>query len=215
MLLANEYGPFWSLVGYVGAGVAAITMIILIGFGPMWCRAAPDEDLPKLPQYVVGSLAFIGMVVLWLYAEPSTLWHVVAVAVGMGLLAAVAMVKFAELRGAYIQKVQKFVAGEEHWYEALSGDEYTTEGSAGRADGKPPSKVLSGMGYRMDDVWTQKSRAKIKSRALVLFLCMIIGLALGLSAAGFAVQVKLTNQPAAVMLKKAPGLPPQPVTTQP
>lgn len=209
-------GPFAPLVGYVGAIIATVYLIGIIWRGRrlgLW--QSPEEDLPRTAQNIVGVICGIGIVGLWLYATPNTLQKVFWLAIVFGVALLIAYVLYAFLIGVLTYDGEK--ANDDrrttHPKKIIGGIWLKKEAKRAMKEHRVRTiqNLLRGAAYDPDELWDRTSRGIAKTILLLLFLTIMVSGTLGISSAGFAVQVRLTDKPAAAVIlpEEAPGSQPE------
>lgn len=216
----NEFdpGPFAPLVGYVGAIIAAVFLIGSIWRGSLAAWQSPEENLPGTASKIVGVACGIGIVVLWVYATPSTLPSVVRLAVVFGVLLIIFFLVYSFFIGALTYQ-KKIAINNSHTNteEIVGGLWLLKEAKESQKEHNVTTQtLLAGATYEPDKLWSRASRNTAKTLLVLLFLGIMISGTLGISSAGFAVQVRLTEKPAASVITtdQAPGIEPEDIESQ-
>jgi hypothetical protein len=202
-------GPFAPLVGYVSALLATVYLVGVLWRGGKARWIAPEENLPKTAGRIVGVLCGIGIVWLWLYAEPATIGSVLRIAFVSGVILVLSFLVYWFLNGALVYYREVPVSESAAQRESVVGGFWLTARARAvrRRKNETVQSILEGAAYNVDAVWSRVSRELAKVTLLLLFLVVMVSGTVAISAAGFAMQVQLTNQPASAVIRAedAPG----------
>ncbi len=208
-MIASQYGPFASLVGYGGAIMAAGSAMYAMWGGKMKTWRPPSEDLPGAAQKIVLLICGVFMVVEWYFAEPSrTGWMIGAVTL-MSLSCAGSFLAYNGLIQTYSFSKPNVVGnGKIETEKILGGRELRPEAETKRRErGIETQELLEGAAYKVDRLWDRPSLRWVKTRVLLLFMLTLVFGTSALTTASFLTQVILTERsPASVIHKdSAPG----------
>jgi hypothetical protein len=206
-------GPFAPVVGYVGAILSAVFLIWRLWAHRLVAWRSPEEDLPNTAPKIVAVLCAVGIVAIWLYAEPATLSSLVVIAVVFGAALVITFMAYAFLTGALTYTVERaHRASETHPEKIVGGPRLRRDAKMAKATHKVNTvqELLRGATYDPDKLWSRISRGMAKTLLLLLFLAVMVSGTLCISSTGFAIQVRLTGKPAAAVTNadQAPGAQP-------
>ncbi|SRR6266446_1265069 len=182
-----DYGVLTGLVGGIGALIAASTAIMLSFKGRQKWEPS-EEDIPKGPVKVVGTLTAVGVGLLYYWAsqlrynENTYFWITIVCAFSLvlGFLAYVILIT------VYTYERQIVVEGEMKEDKIIGGFWLTSQAREVQQQ-YPETKnniqrLLQGAAFNVDDVWPRVSRALAKVFFLLAYFTIIIGGCLALAA---------------------------------
>jgi hypothetical protein len=209
MAESTDFGPFAALVGYIVAAIATVVAIRRASLGPMGKLRSPEEDIPQAGQRGAAMLCLVGMVGIFLLATPSNTLQVFLFAALCGVVWMLVFTRYSGLIGKHSYDTLEVKDGETRVRKIIGGESLKPEAERQRrATQLSIQDLLAGAAYKPDYLWDRDSRRKVKTHLMHLFLIMIVSGTLGATAAGFAIQVKLTGKDAATFIRpaNAPGL---------
>ncbi len=207
----SEYSPFAPIVGYVGAIMAAGTVLFFIWGGTMEKWRPPDEDLPGTAKKLVILLCSVGMVLLWYVATPEVIDWLLGVVVVLVVACVACFLQYSSLLGTYLFN-KKVVTSKNSIRDVriLGGRNLLPEAEKKRRrEGVDIQTLLEGAAYKADLLWSREEQQWVKRRVLRFFILTLVLGTYALIGIGFSTQVILTKKAATSVIstKNAPGLP--------
>lgn len=183
-----DYGPLQDIVSGAGFALAATGSIYQMVVGrAKW--EPPYQALPSLPRRATATVSAVLIVVLWFLtngreSKPGWLLPLVIV---LALLFLGAAITYFRLYSRYTYPVPVAIGPREvKWERIVAGSELTEESAEHLRKKRVRSEkeLLEGAAYDVDLVWTRKSRLRIQTHLLSLYLLVTIAGILALASAG-------------------------------
>ncbi|HYJ05838.1 MAG TPA: hypothetical protein VEX43_11930 [Chthoniobacterales bacterium] len=186
----------------------------MIGFlarGPLKNWELPDEGIPKVLERVLGFLGAIFVVGGWFIATPKTVGWMLIAAIIFLLAAAVFCVRYVLLIPRY--KFEKEIANPDQAtvrkVSVLGGDKLSPLAKKAQKENNwTEQEILAASAFDPDKVWLRSDRIRVMQRLAICFIVALTLSAGGISWLAYVVQVRLTDKPAAEIIRQedAPGL---------
>lgn len=213
ILLQTDPGLFAPVVGYVGAIFAAIFLIQRMAMSKTGIWKSPEEDLPETAPRIVAIISGIIMVFVWLYASPDTMDTLFTIAITCGIILVISYLIYYFCISVFVYKKEKKVANtvnETESVDIIGG--FLLKKSAKETKEKKKiastQELFAGAAYDPDKLWSRTSRSLTKTVIIFLFLVIMVSGTIGITSAGFAVQVDQTGKAATEIIstEDSPGL---------
>jgi hypothetical protein len=208
-------GPFAPLVGYVGAIFATVYLILSLVRGRKQLWNTHDNPFIAAAIRVITTISGIGIVVLYFYATPEKLPSVISLSILFGAVVVISFLIYTYIASTLTFDMKVAKKGNK-WEEVktLGGFKLTIEALNEQEKKRKVGRTLStqeifaGSAYDHQKVWTKRSLGAAVTVLAFLYMAIMFSGTIGISGAGFALQVKLTKKAASDVLDKedSPGL---------
>lgn len=187
----GDYGVLAPIVADAGSVMAAGVALVLAFRGRS--RWEPSEqDVPNGGQRVAALVAIVIVVLVWLqYRSPDNAGGLNVIVITSACLATVSFLVYSFLVGSHTYKLYEGVKGAE--MRIIGGLRLTDEAEKARRKHKVgEQRLLQGLAYDPDRVWTRGSRAMIKTVVAAAYMLFLAGGAIALGST--AVRLSLAFQ---------------------
>jgi hypothetical protein len=210
ILLDVNLGPFAPLVGIIGSIIASVCAIIILWVKRFSLWRVPDEDLPGTLKSVISVICGAGIVVLWVFADPSKIQFLFSICLYLGIATLVSYLIYSFLISVFTYYEEVKVGVDSVEKKNIMGGLWLTQKAKEKkeSDNKEIQELLKDAAYVKDKIWSRMSRAFLKVILQILFITIIVGGTITITSVGLAVQVKLSDQPASNITNESdvPGL---------
>ena len=183
----TDYGPFAPIVSYAGAGLAAVSAIVLA-----WKRRArwepAEEDVPSGGQKVSAVMALVAMVYILLNINRDNLGMFIAAAGALSTLLLISLLTYVFLISTCTydgKKSRKIIGG--IWPTDFAKREMKKQ------DGETLQGLLRRFDFEKDRVWPRSAQACSKVLFISAYVGMIFSGTVAVTIAGAAVATKSTE----------------------
>jgi hypothetical protein len=186
----------------------------MVGFlarGPLKDWDIPDAGLSKLLGRTLGFLGAAFVIGGWFLATPETIMWMLIAAITFLVVATIFTVIYALniFRYKFVKEIANPDGRSVTKVPLLGGDALTPLAKTEQDKcGDSEQRLLEKAAFDPDKVWPRESRIRVMARLSIYFILALTLGAGGISWLGYSVQVRLTNKPAAEVLrqKDAPGI---------